>query len=212
MTLQDLYTLIYDNRLALLLAMFVLPWLALGICIAVPGDREEPLVLNINLALAVLSLFMAAGYVWHATHASGWGRIVQEADILLLLAPLYYVGVSLWVSKQRLPLAEIRTYRIVQGVALIGAGYLGIAWIMSKIRILVLTYMPFQVLTWLVFGLIGVAYLGYLRLTGSDVTPTSNRRSPQAASRTSSPRRTRPNPPSMSVDDELEALRRDLEK
>lgn len=207
MTLQEVYALIYDNRLALLLAMLLMPWLALGICIVVPGDREEPWVLNINLFLAILSLFMAGGYVWYTSTAGGWNRIVQEADMLLLLAPLYYVGVSLWVSKQRLPLAEIRMYRAVQGAALIGAGYLGISWIMSKLRIYALMFIPFQAFMFLILGLIGVAYLGYLRLTGADTEPARS----GSASRASSRGRSR-NRPSMSIDDELDQMRRDLKK
>ncbi len=208
MTLQDLYTLIYDNRLGLTLAMLLLPWLALGICIAVPGDREEPLVLNINLFIAVLSLLMAAGYVWYTTTAGGLNKVVQEADVLLLLAPFYYVGVSLWVSKQRLPLSEIRIYRAVQGAALIGAGYLGVSWLMSKLRIYAIMFIPYQAFVFLILGLLGIAYLGYLRLTGADLGPAS---SAQPSSR-SSRRGSKNNRPGMSIDDELEALRRNLNK
>ena len=206
MTLQEIYALIYDNRLGLSLLMFLLPWLALGICVAVPGDREEPFVLNVNLFMAILSLSLSAGYVWYTTNAGGWNKVVQETDILLLLAPLYYVGVSLWISKQRLPLSEIRVYRAVQGVALIGAGYLGLSWIMSKIRILILTFMPFQVLVFLVLGLIGVAYLGYLRLVGSDAKPVNH------SYAHASPRGRRQRRSEKSIDDELEELRRNLKK
>jgi hypothetical protein len=203
MTLQEIYTLIYDCRFAVLLVMLLLPWVALGICIAIPGDQEEPLILNLNLSMAVLSLFMVVGYVWHATHTAGWNKVVRETDILLLLVPFYYVGVSLWVTRQRLPLSEMPVYRAVQGLALLGAGYLGLSWLLSKIHILVLTFMPFQFLIGLILGLIGVAYLGYLRLTGADVSPAEHR---GAASRNS--RRNRSSHTDTDIDDELERLKR----
>jgi hypothetical protein len=206
MTLQEIYTLVDDCRLAALLVMIFLPWVALGICIAVPGDREEPLILNLNLSMAVLSLLMAVGYVWHATHTAGWNKVIRETDILLLLVPFYYVGVSLWVTKQRLPLSEIPVYRVVQGLALLGAGYLGLSWLLSKIHILVLTFMPFQVLIGLILGLIGVAYLGYLRLTGADVSSAEHR----GASR--SGRQNRSSRNDTGIDDELERLKRKMGK
>jgi hypothetical protein len=142
--------------------------------------------------MAVLSLLLALGYLLYAVNIGGWVRVVQEADLLLILAPAYYVGVSLWISKQRLPLQEIPVFRAIQGIALIVAGYLGLTWFLSNLRFLAITFVPLQVLLVLVLILASVAYLGYLRLTGKDT------------------QRSRHNSSSQSIDDQLESLRRDL--
>ena len=206
MTFQELFTLLNEYQPIVLLIIVLAPWLALGICLAVPGQREEPFVLSFNLGMAVISLLMAIGYLLYATHTGGWTRVVEEANILLMLAPCYYVSVSLWVTKQRLPLGQIPVFRAIQGLALIGAGYLGIAWFLSKIRILALTFIPFQVLVLLLLGLAGIVYLGYLRLTGSDVE-SSKAKSPGP----SPSRGPKPYQGDRSIDDELDALRREME-
>ncbi|MGD1898131.1 MAG: hypothetical protein ACFB16_14395 [Phormidesmis sp.] len=201
MTLQQLYSLLADYKPVILLAMLLAPWLALGICIAVPGKKEEPFVLSFNLLMATLSLLLTAGYVWYATHTAGVDRIVQEADLLLILAPFYYVGVSLWVTKQRIPLSQIPLVRAIQGLALIAAGYMGLVWLLSKLRIVLFSFLPLPFLVLLLLGLLAVGYMGYQRITGEDLPASASRR----------PGTSPPRTPETSIDDELEALRRDLE-
>lgn len=205
MTLQTLFDWFVTNKTAVLLLLFFAPWFALGICVAIPGQREEPFILSFNLGMACLSLLMAIGYLLYASSDGGWARVIQEADVLLLLAPCYYVGVSFWVTKQRLPLNQVPAFRAIQGIALVGAGYLGIAWFLSKIRFLVFSYVPFQVLVLLLLGLLGVMYFGYLRLTGKDTGRSSYR---PGSSRSGS---ARSNPVDRSIDEELERLRNDNE-
>lgn len=209
MTLQQAYTLLTDYKPVILFAILVAPWLALGICIAVPGKKEEPFVLSFNLFMATASLLLALGYVWYATSTTGVDKIVQEADILLMLAPCYYVGVSLWITRQRLPLSQVPAFRAIQGIALIGAGYLGLVWILSKIRILLFSFLPFPLLVLFILGLVSVGYLGYQRLTGKDVNAAERPRD-NASSSANRPSSSSSSPGS-SIDDELEALRRDLE-
>lgn len=210
MTIQDFFAFLIQYRLLILLLIVAAPWIALGICIAVPGDREEPFVLSLNLGMAIASLLMAIGYIWFATSNGGWGRVFQEADIFLMLAPCYYVGVSFWVTQQRLPLSQVPVFRAIQGLALIGVGYLGVAWFLRKIRILVFSYIPFQYLLLLIFGLMGVMYLGYMRMMGLDQTSRTPKSPRSSASQPAG--RDRPSPSSHSnIDDELEALRREME-
>ncbi|MEO0768173.1 MAG: hypothetical protein AAFY72_01875 [Cyanobacteria bacterium J06649_4] len=149
---------------------------------------------------------------------AGVSRIVQEADILLMLAPCYYVGVSLWIAKQRLPLSEVPAFRAIQGLALIGAGYLGLVWLLSRIRVLIFSFLPFQFLVLLLLGLVAVAYLGYQRLIGADVNSAQG---PYASSqctrrpRGSSSNRASRREPTMhepTIDEELDALRKDIEE
>ncbi|MEM9213144.1 MAG: hypothetical protein AAGD25_02260 [Cyanobacteria bacterium P01_F01_bin.150] len=208
MTFQDFFTLLNDYQPLILLWILAAPWIALGICIAVPGQKEEPFVLSLNLGMALISLLLTVGYLLFATHNGGWTRVFQEADILLLMAPCYYVGISLWVTKQRLPLHQVPVVRMVQGAALMATGYLGVAWFLSKIRIHVFSYIPFQYLLLLILGLVAVAYLGYMRLTGEDVkfsnTQTVGRK---AMGRRSNP----PHSSYRSIEDELDTLRRDLD-
>ena len=81
---------------------------------------------------------------------------------------------------------------------------MGLAWIMSKLRIVLFSFLPAQFLLLIVLGLVAVAYMGYQRITGADLSPTARRRPP------SSPRSPF-SPSEPSIDDELEALRRDLD-
>ncbi|MGK7888559.1 MAG: hypothetical protein AB4042_04445 [Leptolyngbyaceae cyanobacterium] len=209
MTIQDLFALLNQYQPLVLLLILAAPWLAWGICVAVPGQREEPFVLSLNLGMALISLLMAAGYLLYATNHGGWGRVFEEADILLMLAPCYYVGVSVWVTKQRLPLSQIPVVRAIQGLALIGVGYLGVGWFLRKIRIIVFSYIPFQYLLLLILGLIGVAYLGYQRLTGEDLQRQHTHASTPSGARRRSPFSRES---SYDLDDELETLRREIEK
>jgi len=200
MTLQQFYSLLSDYKPAILLLMLLAPWLAWGICVAVPGKKEEPFVLSCNLVMATVSLLLTIGYMWYATSTGGVNKVVQDVDILFVLAPCYYVGVSLWITRQRLPLAQVPAARAIQGLALIGAGYLGIAWLFSKLRIVLFSFLPAQFLLLILFGLVAIGYMGYQRATGADLTSAASNRP------STSP------PPESSIDDELEALRRDLDK
>ena len=149
--------------------MLTAPWLSWLICVVVPGKQEEPLVLNLNLGLAVVSVLGAVGYLLYATNTGGWSQVVREADLLLLLAPLYYVAVSLWLSRQRLPLSQLPAFRVLQGLGMIATAYLLFSWILSKIRLIFFSYLPLDFFLLLVaYG--GLAYLGYLKLRGDETT------------------------------------------
>ena len=170
MTLQELFNFLIKNRAIIVGLMLSAPWLSWLICVAIPGKQEEPLVLNLNLGLALLSLVGEVGYLLYATNHGGWSRVVSEADILLLLTPLYYVGVSLWVSRQRLPLSQLPAFRVVQGLGMIAAAYLFFSWILSKIRLIFWSYLPLGLFLLLLAAIAGIAYLGYLRLRGYETS------------------------------------------
>ena len=148
--------------------MLVAPWLSWLICVIVPGKSEEPIVLSINLGAALLSLLAELGYLFYATHTGGWSRVVKEADIILLLAPLHYVGISLWLSRQRLPLSQLPAFRVIRGLALIFAVYLMLSWIASKIKIIIFSYLPFGIFLLFILTLLGLAYWGYLEIINRD--------------------------------------------
>ncbi len=169
MTLKELFLLFLEYRGVILVLMLTAPWLSWLICVAVPGKQEEPLVLNVNLGLAVVSVLGAVGYLLYATNTGGWSQVVREADLLLLLAPLYYVAVSLWLSRQRLPLSQLPAFRVLQGLGMIATAYLLLSWILSKIRLIFFSYLPLGFFLLLVaYG--GLAYLGYLKLRGDETT------------------------------------------
>ncbi len=205
MTLQELFLFFLEHRAIIVGLMLAAPWLSWLICVAIPGQQEEPLVLNLNLGLALLSLLGEVGYLLYATNLGGWSRVVSEADLLLLLAPLYYVGVSLWVSRQRLPLSQLPAFRVVQGLGMIAAAYLLLSWILSKIRLIFWSYLPLGVFLLLIAAIVGLAYLGYLRLRGYETS------SEESYSNT-----TRPSPQNKQlnegVEDELEKLRRQIRR
>ncbi|MDJ0901014.1 MAG: hypothetical protein QNJ55_19600 [Xenococcus sp. MO_188.B8] len=185
--------------------MLAAPWLSWLICVAIPGQQEEPLVLNLNLGLALLSLVGEIGYLLYATNTGGWSRVVSEADLLLLLAPLYYVGVSLWVSRQRLPLSQLPAFRVVQGLGMIAAAYLLLSWILSRIHLIFWSYLPLGSFLFMIAAVVGLAYLGYLRLRGHETS-----------SQKSHSNKTWSNPTNKQlnegIEDELERLRRQIRR
>ena len=202
MTLQTLFLFLLKHRAIVVGLIVIAPWLSWLICIAVPGRREEPFVLNFNLGLALVSLLGEIGYLLYATNTGGWSQVVQEGDILLLLAPLYYVGVSLWLSRQRLPLSQLPVYRVTQGLGMIAVAYLLLSGILSKIRLIFFSYLPFGYFIILIASVIGLAYLGYLRIIGRE---TSSDKSGLKTTRSTTKNKQLNN---NEIEDELEKLRR----
>ncbi len=175
MTLKELFLFFLEHREIIVGLMLLAPWLSWLICVAIPGQEEEPMVLNLNLGLALISVLTEVGYLLYATNTGGWSQVVKEADLLLLLAPLYYVVVSLWVSRQRLPLSQLPAFRVLQGLGMIAAAFLLLSWIMSKIRLIFFSYLPLGFFLLLLASLASLAYLGYLRLLGHETASTHDR-------------------------------------
>ena len=164
MTLQSLFQELQAYRLIITLIVLLLPWVTFGICYLIPGRKEEPYVLSVNLGVSLVLLFAFIGYLIYAFSGRGFAQIVEEADILLLIMPLYHVGVSLWLSKKRIPLDQIPAFRFMKGLGMISLAFMALMWIASKIRILFFSFLPFATFIYivgaiLVFGLIGWRYL-----------------------------------------------------
>jgi hypothetical protein len=168
MTLESFFQQLMENRAIAIVLVLALPWLTWLICYLIPGRREEPLVLSVNLSLAVLSLLLWAGYLAYATNQGGWARVVKEADLFLLLVPIYYVIASLWMSSKRIPLEQIPAFRVLQGLAVIAGVFLVISWLSHRVYIIFFSYMPFSTFLFLLAILLGIAYMGYERIIGKD--------------------------------------------
>jgi hypothetical protein len=211
MSLEALFVWIAEHRVQVLTAFLLAPWLTWCLCQAIPGCREESFLLSVNLWLAVISLLMTVGYLSYASNTGGWSLVVEQADVLLLLAPPYYAIASLWMSRQRMPLREIPAFKTLQGLVVVGAVYFAIAALFSRIRIYFFSYLPFASFLWLLAVLLSLGYWGYLRFVESFSSPSTrnNRRQPPKSNAVNSPGQTiseaRP-----SVDQELEQLRREL--
>jgi len=166
MTLQSLYEDLNTYAIGVSLLIFVLPWLIWILCTLIPGEWEEPWLLSFNLALAVVSLLMWAGYLAFTTNTAGWAKVVREANVLLLLVPPYYLLTSLWVSRQRLPLGQIPFFRTLQGVMILAGVYMVLAGILARTRIIFFSFVPFSQVLWLLAILLVIGYLGYRQVVG----------------------------------------------
>jgi hypothetical protein len=164
MTLETLFLKLVEYRALLVPTLFLAPWIAYILCLVIPGKREEPLILSVNLGLAVLSLFLWAGYLVYALNTGGWQQVIRQADIMLLFAPLYYFATSLLLSRYRLPLDQIPVFRTIQGLALMVGVFLAFVWMMSRVHILFFTYVPFPVFLLLLIALLAIGYTGYRRV------------------------------------------------
>ncbi|MGA7953998.1 MAG: hypothetical protein WCA07_10820 [Gloeobacterales cyanobacterium] len=164
MTLEALFLKFVEYRALLVPTLFLAPWLAYVLCLVIPGKREEPFILSLNLGLAVLSLFLWAGYLVYASNTGGWQQVIRQADVMLLLAPIYYFVTSLWLSRYRLPLEQIPAFRTTQGLAIMAGVFLVFAWLMSRVHIWFFTFIPFPIFLLLLITLLGIGYTGYRRV------------------------------------------------
>jgi len=161
MTLEELFAAIVTWRVPLLFLMLSAPWVTYFICYAIPGQREEPAVLSVNLSLSMLSLLLWLGYFLYAVDTRGWQGVVSQADVLLLLLPPYYFGTSLWVSRRRLPLEQVPAARFLKGLAFLSGGLFATFWLLGRIRIIFFAYLPFPIFFGILLTCLAVAYLGY---------------------------------------------------
>ncbi|MGB3294005.1 MAG: hypothetical protein WBB01_13550 [Phormidesmis sp.] len=164
MSLEMLYSQILAARVPIMLLLFGSPWVTYLGCFAIPGKREEPVLLSINLALSTLSVLMLVGYLAYATNTGGWASVVKQADILLLFLPVYHLGVSLWLARLRLPLRRIPAFRTMQGLVMLSAAFLALSWILAKIRIILFSRLPFGTFLLLIALLLALGYAGYRKL------------------------------------------------
>ncbi len=166
MTLETFFIALNENSILIFLAILIAPWLTWIVCSLIPGQWEEPFLLSLNLGLAVASILFWAGYLAYATTIGSWETVVKQANVLLLFAPPYYVSTSLWVARQRLPLGQIPAFRALQGLAIIAGVYLILSWLSHRVYIVFFSRMPFSAFLWILAGLLGIAYLGYLMVMG----------------------------------------------
>ena len=140
MTIQSLYEALLEYKTSILLAVALLPWITYGICSLIPGRKEEPYVLSVNIGVSLLLLVSLLIYLIYAFSGRGFVQIVEEADLMLLLLPLYHVIVSLWLSRKRIPLDDIPAFRLMKGLGMVALAFAALMWVASKIRIVFFSF------------------------------------------------------------------------
>ncbi|MEM6449160.1 MAG: hypothetical protein AAF703_02490 [Cyanobacteria bacterium P01_D01_bin.105] len=164
MSLEGLYTEILAYRIPIMLLLFGSPWVTYLSCVLIPGKKEEPFLLSVNLALTTLSIVMLLGYLAYATNTGGWTSVVQQADVLLLMLPIYHAGVSLYLSRLRLPLQAIPAFRTMQGLMMMSGALLALSWMLERIRIVLFSYLPFGTFLGVIAIVLAIGYAGYRKL------------------------------------------------
>lgn len=159
-------TLFEQYRIPIILLMLISPWLAWATCYLIPGRREEPFVLSANLALSVASILCLIGYLAYASNTGGWQKFAEQADVFLLLSVPYHFGISIWLSKLRLPLERIPAFRFMQGLVMMGGVYLVVSWLARRIYIVFFSFIPFQYFLVFLAALLIAAYIGYEKAFG----------------------------------------------
>ncbi len=166
MTLESLFNSIVTYRLPLILILLGSPWMTYLACSLIPGKREEPYLLSVNLGLSMVSMLLLSGYLAYATNTGGWQKVIQQADILLLFLPPYHLITSLWLSRQRLRLQLIPAFHTLQGLTMLGGVFIVLSWLASKIHIVLFSYLPFSTFLGILAILLGIGYVGYRKLFG----------------------------------------------
>ena len=200
MTFPDFLALLTEYRAIILTLFFAAPWVSYLLCRLVDHDKTELRILNINLLLAVIALLGEIAFITYVSQQYGLDKIVEQTEILFLAAPIYYVGMSLWLSSQRQPLNRLPVFRVIQGLAMIIAAYLFISWLFSRVRIFFFGRLPFSWFLVIVLAALAIGYLGYLKIFGQSAQASAK------PSKSNSGKRSQHLP--SSVDDELKQLKR----
>jgi hypothetical protein len=165
MTIESLLTL---YKTPILLLVFLSPWLAYYICIFVPGTKEEPYVLSVNLSISAFVAIVFAGYIAYASNTGVWGKLGKEADILLLLSAPYHVICSIILAKKRMPLSRIPAFKFIQGLMLMSMVFMFLSWISSRIHLYFFSYLPFNSFLIILAIVLLIGYVGYTKVFGED--------------------------------------------
>ncbi len=166
MTIEALFSQIVNYRDLIIFAILIAPWLTWLICFLIPGYWEEPYLLSLNLWLALFTMLVWVGYLAYTTDTGGWSLVVKQADILLLITPPYYLLASLWMSKQRIPLDLIPAFRTLEGLIFMAGAFLVLSWILSRIRVVFLSFIPSSVFLGILAFVVVLGYLGYRQVRG----------------------------------------------
>lgn len=166
MTIQSLFLELLVYKLPIVIVIAILPWATYGICFLIPGRKEEPYVLSVNIAVSLLLLIIWIGYLVYAFSGGGFRQIMQEADFILLLLPIYHLVVSLWLSKMRIPLEDIPAYRFMKGLGMMSLAFCALVWIASKIRIVFFSFLPFSTFLYIVGAIIAFGFVGLRMVKG----------------------------------------------
>ena len=68
MTLEALFSNIAIYHIPLILILLASPWVTYLACYFIPGKREEPYLLSINLGISMVSMLLLSGYLAYVTN------------------------------------------------------------------------------------------------------------------------------------------------
>jgi len=146
--------------------LLVLPWITHFLCILIPGKREEPILLSVNLFFSAMVSLVFCIYFADIIRTNDWKRVAKEADIVLLILAPYNVITSIRLAKKRLPLEQIPTFRIIQGSILISIVLLFFSWLSQRSHIFFFSRIPFSWFMVTVGIMLLIGYLGWLQIFG----------------------------------------------
>jgi hypothetical protein len=165
MTIESLLTL---YKIPIILLIFLSPWIAYFICVVVPGTKEEPYVLSINLSMSAFIAIVFAGYIAYASNTGGWGKVGKEADILLLISAPYHIICSIILAKKRMPLSRIPAFKFIQGLLFMSLAFMFLSWLSSRIHLYFFSYLPFNSVLIILAIVLLIGYVGYTKVFGED--------------------------------------------
>ena len=87
MTLEALFNNVALYRIPIIFILIASPSITYLACYFIPGKKEEPYLLSINLSISMVSMLMLSGYLAYVTNTSGWQKVIKQADVLLLFLP-----------------------------------------------------------------------------------------------------------------------------
>ena len=166
MTLEALFSNIALYHIPLILILVASPWVTYLACYFIPGKREEPYLLSINLGISMVSMLLLSGYLAYVTNTDGWQKIIKQANLFLLFLPIYHLMISLWLSSLRIPLQLIPAFRTLQGLTMLGGVFMVLSWLASKIHIVLFSHLPFGSFLVILAVLLGLGYAGYRKVFG----------------------------------------------
>lgn len=92
---------------------------------------------------------------------------IMQTNIYTQIAPIFVMILTLWLVRRNVPFEYIPGFEKISGLVFITFAILGIMWLLDRMHIIAITFMPFHYVLILVATLFLLARIGLKRMTSS---------------------------------------------
>ncbi len=168
MTLRTFFQLLDNNPVIVLFFFLAVPlsallagWLGKGEGHLSPWKHLYSVLVYLAVIPAIFAIYLTA-YLFLFER-----RSILDTNLYTQILPVLSMILTLWLIRRNVPFEYIPGFDRLSGLFVMIAAVLMLMWIFDRTRLLVFTYMPFQYVLLIFFGiLIGIRW-GWSRMTNS---------------------------------------------